>query len=500
MFEMESPRLKLQSIIASMLNNKGVVLMQQKKYAEAQISFSRALRACEQDNDSNLHAKSPTKDLQNESTYLVEINEKLNHLFPNVTTSGTKRSEKALKYRREYDEGMDHFDSPFRLKLSSSGLKGTIKFNLGRMAHSQGKFANALALYKGSFIDLMYSDSQEDSIVVAILFCTGQIQYIQNNPQDALTTFMMPLNLSQSVFGCHSLAVASCLNSIGVLHYSCPNVDSNVALQYLLKSLRQRRRLQVGSWQIGTVWNNIGRVHFQHGNLDLAIEAYLEALKIRKHFRSDSLDCAATMFNIGQVYHHKGELTKALDFYKQFESLAKRHFGEYHRDICMVKTHIGQVHHERKDFEVALTTFESALRLGYEVLGYMHPDVAVTLNKMGNLYYELGDEYYEKALHVYHTGLKIELANASQEGGITNVSVTLTNIALIYTLTFQYDESLVFYKKLLDLQKESKCCSADIAKTYSYIGKLVSRKAFCVFHLIHFKLSYSSSFHRIYSS
>lgn len=172
--------------------------------------------------------------------------------------------------------------------------------------------------------------------------------------------------------------------------------------------------------------------------------------------------------SLGQVYHHKNDLDKALLLYKQFESLAKQHFGKYHRDICMVNTCIGQLYHEMKDWKSGLLRFETALRVGCAILGPMHPDIAITLNKLGNLYYEKED--YESALDVYHRGLEIELANLTLEDGTANVCVTYSNIAEIYRLTEQYDKAVAAYKELLGFQRKYKSDSLDVARTLQYIG------------------------------
>ena len=143
-------------------------------------------------------------------------------------------------------------------------------------------------MYQQSLVALV--SIQEDPVIVAILFCIGQIQYIQDNPYESLQTFKLALPLTKTVFGDDSNAVAACNNSIGVLHYCCPNGENDVALKYLLKSLSHK---QLCGTLLGTVWNNVGRVHFQNGNFDRAIEAYQKALQIRN---GSCLDCAATIF------------------------------------------------------------------------------------------------------------------------------------------------------------------------------------------------------------
>jgi tetratricopeptide (TPR) repeat protein len=239
---------------------------------------------------------------------------------------------------------------------------------------------------------------------------------------------MTALALAQSHFDENSLEVAACLNCIGVLHYMMSNGKDDIALDALQTSLRIRiELLGEDHIDVGTTWNNIGRMNFQLGKFDSAMEAYCEALRIRRKCQGESVDVAATLFNCGQVYHNLKCRDKALSLFHEFLEVAKTHFGEFHRDICIVTTCIGQVLHESKDYENALKTFEHALRIGYVALGPMHSEMAIALNKMGNLYYETGD--FDSALDAYHRGLEIEITVL--ETGNPNTFVTYANIAEI---------------------------------------------------------------------
>jgi len=239
---------------------------------------------------------------------------------------------------------------------------------------------------------------------------------------------MTALALAQSHFGENSLEVAACLNCIGVLHYMMSNGNNDIALDAFQTSLQQRLKL-LGEDHIdvGTTWNNVGRMYFQLGKFDLAMEAYCEALRIRRKCQGESVDVAATLFNCGQVYHNLDCRDRALSLFQEFLKLAKIHFGEFHRDICIVTTCIGQLLHENKEYEKALKSFQHALRIGHVALGPVHSEIAITLNKMGNLYYETGD--MDSALKAYHQGLEIEIAVL--ESGNANTYVTYTNIAEI---------------------------------------------------------------------
>jgi len=268
---------------------------------------------------------------------------------------------------------------------------------------------------------------------------------------------MTALALARSSFGEKSIEVAACLNCVGVLHYMISSGDNNMALDALQTSLQQRiKLLGKDHIDVGTTWNNIGRVYFQLKKENEAMKAYCEALRIRRMCQGESVDVAATLFNCGQVYHNLKCRDKALSLFEEFLKLAKIHFGEFHRDICIVTTCIGQVLQENKDYENALKSFQHALQIGNVALGPMHSQMAITFNKMGNLYYEMED--FDSALNAYHRGLEIEIAVL--ETGNSNTYVTYTNIAEIrkyISINFTCGVTV----KLLALSKMINC--SDIA-------------------------------------
>mmetsp|Transcript_25838 Transcript_25838/g.70957 ORF Transcript_25838/g.70957 Transcript_25838/m.70957 type:complete len:816 (-) Transcript_25838:577-3024(-) len=386
----------------------------------------------------------------------------------NPTNKMMSHATKVTQTRNEYDEGMDCFKSPFRLFHNSSrSLDGTVLFNLGRVAHDQGNLEDALGLFKRSLLAIKNCSARDEALTLAVLVGIGKIQYMKGGHVDSLNTYMTALALAQSHYGENSVEVAACLNCIGVLHYMMATGDNDIALDALQTSLRQRLKiLGKDHIDVGTGWNNIGRMYFQLGKYDLALEAYLEALRIRRKCQGDSVDVAATLFNCGQVYHNMERRDKAISLFQEFLKLAKIHFGEFHRDICIVTTCIGQILHENKDYEKALKSFQYALRIGNIALGPVHSEIAITLNKMGNVYYETGD--LDSALKVYHQGLDIELTVL--EPANPNIYVTYTNIAEIHKQKGEYGKAIEYYQKVYEIQISQGAPSSEIANTLGSIG------------------------------
>ena len=540
--------------LITMLNNKGVIYIQRRQYAQAKKSLSRALRIAEKSepdsyfslrrgrgrrlkSQNSQELSSSDESCGTEPTEFSESSSSLEETliresFPDITKiiddsdttcsdqcfqedmdvprpttsfgewsgavvqtamsslslfSSSRDSDSSMggegssgngtpapfKHRAEYDEGMDYFRSPLRLEDSSQNMDTTILFNLARVHHNQGNFDEALVLYKRSLHALESCQLDENVLALAILFGIGQIQYVRGDHSDSLNTYNTALNLAKTKLGPESLEVAACMNCIGVLHYIMPKGSADVALGHLKASIRLRKQ-QLGDSHIdvGTTWNNVGRIYFQQAKYEKAMDAYRRALRIRRQEQGDSVDVAATIFNIGQVFHQQGERERALRHYQEFLRLAKTHFGEYHRDICIVTTCIGQVLHEKKDFKKALKAFQHALRVGRVSLGSLHPEIAITLNKLGNLHYESGD--LDSALKAYHDGLEVELSVL--DPGNPNICVTYTNIAEIHKQRAEYDNALDNYCKVLELQRKHCNNPLDIANTLSSIGYVRHQK------------------------
>lgn len=312
-----------------------------------------------------------------------------------LTNTGGDRTTaiNSFKHKSEYDEGMDQYPSLLRLEVSlpTNVVIPTICHNLGRVQHNRGNADKALEYYAQTRTILLgtstiskTTDSEDSSeykldalaehgLVLASLFSTGHIQYMQGDHDSALDTYTQCLTLAENHFGADSLAVAACLNAVGVMHYIMPQGKADDAMRAFLKCLALRSRVCKTSPELGTTWNNIGRLNFQANNYPQAMDAYRRALEIRRMHGDNSVDVAATIFNIGQVLHQLKEHDRALRHYQEFLKLAKRHYGEYHRDICIVTTCIGQILHHKNHLKKAKAAYHHALRVGRIALGTCHP-------------------------------------------------------------------------------------------------------------------------------
>jgi len=159
-------------VMVSMLNNKGVNYIENRQYAQATKSLSRALRMAEKEKFLERESSSMNKTAEDLDIVWLNVRKELSSLTlmsaSSVESSDTSKT--LFKYRAEYDEGMDYFRNPLRLNENSSrSINGTILFNLARVHHNQGNFDDALCLYRRSLRALEKWPVCDEPLTLAIL-------------------------------------------------------------------------------------------------------------------------------------------------------------------------------------------------------------------------------------------------------------------------------------------------------------------------------------------
>mmetsp|Transcript_20021 Transcript_20021/g.29683 ORF Transcript_20021/g.29683 Transcript_20021/m.29683 type:complete len:722 (+) Transcript_20021:88-2253(+) len=454
--------------LASNLNDQGVTLIEQKQYSHAKRVLRKALHAAKKNKltTSNLSCTDAPDQIKNKD--FTDIAGLISSIIAPTSSQKKNDLKQVYKHRPEYDEGMDFFGVGLRLYNSSRNIDATVFYNLGRVYHFQERLDKAMHFYQQSLALLERWEVCDAATMLALLFAIANINYLRNEHVESLKTCDVALSLATDFFGKESLQVAACLNCIGVIKYIMPCGESDQALDALHTCLRLRKcTLGENHLDVGTTWNNIGRVNFQRGDYSDAMVAYRHALRIRQAILGESIDVAATIFNMAQAHHQLAEISAALTLYEKFLGMAIIHFGQYHRDIAIVMTCIGQMHHENKSHKEAVTAFKEALRVGRIVLGPLHPEIAITLNKIGNLHYEMGD--LGAALEFYQQGLDVE--QAVLEEGNSNAVVTMTNIAEIHKQRCEFSDALEYYMKIYVFHKKYNVDNGqEIANTLSGIG------------------------------
>ena len=200
--------------------------------------------------------------------------------------------------------------------------------------------------------------------------------------------------------------------------------------------------------EAGSVYDNIGYVYKNNGNLDKALEYYEKAIAISENILGKEHPSTALSYNnIGLVYHSKGDYDKALEYYEKAKDIREKVLGKEHPYTASSYNNIGGVYDSKGDLDKALEYYEKALAIKEKVLGKEHPDTAGSYNNIGGVYDSKGDpdmalDYYEKAKDIREKVLGKEHPDTAY---------SYHNIGTVYFENKDYKTALDYFTKALKI-------------------------------------------------
>jgi tetratricopeptide (TPR) repeat protein len=184
-------------------------------------------------------------------------------------------------------------------------------------------------------------------------------------------------------------------NQIGLILYNMGNLDD--ALLYFSRSLRLAKDLGYTDGQAATL-DNIALIYEKKGELDKALSYCEESLRLIRNEKEK----AYIYSNIASIYSKKGDYQKAVEYLQKAIEISEK-YGNYH-DAFMSKLNLGNTYREMRDYENAkkylFEGLEGVKKVGdkfWEATGYMY---------LGGLYRDKGDkktarEYFTRAYNLY---------------------------------------------------------------------------------------------------
>ena len=217
--------------------------------------------------------------------------------------------------------------------------------------------------------------------------------------------------------------------------YEVAMSDYKKSLDLLYKSLEIKENYfeDKNHSSIVETYDNIGRVSYDLGLFEKALEYHQKSLKIQEKFYSDQKSCIANSHKgIGKAFHRLGLHEKSLD--SLFKSV----------DLI-----------EDKNSSFLATVF----------------------NCIGSVYFFLG--IHEKSQDFYFKSLEIE-EKLHPEKDHPSLCTMFNNIGLNYYYMSSYDKSLEYYLKILSISEHiyKNHKSANLANTYINIGDVYSKLDF----------------------
>ncbi|MBK6923122.1 MAG: tetratricopeptide repeat protein [Deltaproteobacteria bacterium] len=152
---------------------------------------------------------------------------------------------------------------------------------------------------------------------------------------------------------------------------------------------------QLYPWPHGTtaeMYNSLGAIEIQRGNLDAGREALEHARAIAvARLPEDNPTIITIDSNLAGVALQQGRLDDAIAAYQHTLAMYRSRYGDTHPDVALAMHNLAHVLDQKGQRDDAITLYRQALALRLEVSGDSHPGTANTMHNLGHLLIQTGD-------------------------------------------------------------------------------------------------------------
>ncbi|MCK4358417.1 MAG: tetratricopeptide repeat protein [Candidatus Cloacimonetes bacterium] len=303
-------------------------------------------------------------------------------------------------------------------------LKSNLKFKTGRHIKI---FFLIILIISISFLILLSGTNKEEAEKHYYL---GIEYYEQGLIDKAIEEFRLAIQYNQDY--------AAAYYNIGNAYEFNGNYDK--AIEYFLKAISLDP-------SIFYFYRHLGDMYYYKGYYDKAIENYYKALSlIQEDTITKDISKQFIYLYLGFAYHHKGNYDKAIEEYK----LAIK----YKPDFAIAHYNLGVVYGKKLLTDKAIGEYKLAIKY--------KPDYA-------KAHLNLGGQYFNKTL--YDEAIKeYEIALNYTQDDLDKVDL-YGRLGLLYNHPKEnYDKSIEYYKKALNIQPENEIIYINIGTVYDDKG------------------------------
>lgn len=232
-------------------------------------------------------------------------------------------------------------------------------------------------------------------------------------------------------------------NNIGIVYSEMGELKKTIV--YYEKSLGIRKRIGDVSG-VGSSYNNLGNAYLIIGNYSKALTYLLKGLKIREKL-GDSSGVANSNSNTGNAYYRIKKYDKAYEHYFKALEINERIGNPY--GIMLSCIDLGALQYEVKDYKTSQKFFERSLSLATQIGAVQNE--AISYCNLGELSridkkYTRSINYYKKSLEIALAAGDFPLASSCYSGigyGMVQQGKTKEGIALLkkaFNMASQYDD------------------------------------------------------------
>jgi len=315
----------------------------------------------------------------------------INH--PNIADSCNNL---ALIYqkRHEYQQALDLFQRSLSIYENYPDKKMIIPIcfnNIGLLYIDQKNYDQAIVYYLKALEYYKENNSMKYQDEVSYVFDNlGTAHELKGDHEQALKYYKQSLEYEthdQNKFVEVSMKIANIYQKNG---------EYDLALDHYLKGLNKSEASPLNIQS--SLFMAIGIVYHQQNKYEHALHYYNRTLSILKELPSDDkLDLAWIYNNIGCLYTDIGDLNQALEYQKKAYEIRKKSLSSIHPDIATSLTNIGRIHQalaqhsngNSNEIEKALENYKTALEIRQKSLPIDHPDLAIS-------YYNLALTHFDR--------------------------------------------------------------------------------------------------------
>jgi signal transduction histidine kinase len=348
--------------------------------------------------------------------------------------------------RGNHAEAIDYYSRSLSIRLEIADYRGTLGsyYNMYLAYNSSGKPAMAIDYISKALDMSLESDNLEDIARYSQLF--GNFSTDLHDFENAKPNLERAIELYRQLRD--TTNIASSVFNLGRM-YQAMNINDR-ALELFFQAHKYFRSIN-NRTGIASVENNIGVIHRDLGNLDIAIRYYNRSLAIYREEGSINRGTASLLNNIGIIWYEKGNYETALDYYTQALEMYEQISDE--EGMAVTNNNKGLLHTRIGDHDNAFECFMKSaainLKLGLDF------SLANNYNNLGELQLILRN--HRKALEYLDYALDLAIP-------INARSVISENYLFrsgVYRGMGDYETALVCYELFDSYQENIHCVDAD---------------------------------------
>lgn len=282
------------------------------------------------------------------------------------------------KYKSSLSYFLKSLDVAQKILNANSQTIASIHNQIGEAyINEEGQFDSAMQYFKEAESLAMSTCNNDKQLLFSIFNNIGRVHREIGRFDIALYYYEKAKNTISLYDSNNHFQLGRAYNNIGLTYiYKYIQQKETLCLEEALNNLLEAKRLlnEAEHSYTADVYNNIGEVYRQKGDLDTALIYQKTALKKRiKLYGEKHHETANSYNNIGNIYINKKLFTKALYYLQIARSIYKRQLGINHEYWAIANQNIAKIKMEEGNYEKAEELFKESLKVYDKVLDNNHP-------------------------------------------------------------------------------------------------------------------------------